>query len=358
MEPVMLSALIALTSAALPQKRPKLGQNRDGFWTVLNRNFDTWDANQDGTLQSKETDPLVANPQLRGEDAAALGVLKIAQRAKKWDTLVWSRANLEAIHAGQLKGPELSKNYSNALQKIQRTRRVLFAPGAPALTEFHQGRLGDCFFLAPIGATISCDADSVRKLFTETNGGYSVAFPGERAIFVTAPTDTELALTSATENSGVWLTLLEKAFGELRNRNKPEEKQKESVTDWIARGGSVKPVLETLTGHRTESILTRRASADKLRQTLRTTLSARRLACTGTPEKVETPGITPRHAYAVLAFDPTTDTITLWNPHGNNFKPKGAPGKASGYSTRSGTFRLPLLDFIDIFNSVVVETAR
>ncbi|WP_309709477.1 C2 family cysteine protease [Armatimonas sp.] len=359
MELLLLSALIATAPATLPQKRPKVGQNQDGFWAVLSRNFDVWDANHDGTLSGRETDPLVADAQIRGADAAALGALKMAQRAKKWDEIVWSRTNLEAIRMNQLKGPELGKTYSNALQKIQKTRRVLFAPGAPALTEFHQGRLGDCFFLAPIGAAIARDAAAVRAMFTQqTPGTFSVAFPGVAPVVVTAPTDTELALTSATENSGIWLTLLEKAFGEVRNRNKPEEKQKESVTDWIARGGSVKPVLETLTNHETDSVPTRRANASQLRERLEPALKARRLICTGTPEKVETPGISPRHAYAVLGFDPTSDTITLWNPHGNNFKPKGSSGKINGYPMRSGTFSLPLLDFIDIFNAVVFETAK
>ena len=362
METLLLSALIALTPATLPQKRPRPLLNKpstEGFWAVLDRNFDTWDADHNGTLSGVETDALVSNPRIRGADAAALGALKTAQRAKKWDEIIWSRTNLEAIRTNQLKGPELGKTYGTALQKIQKTRRTLFAPGAPALTQFHQGRLGDCFFLAPIGAAIARDAAGVRAMFREGEPGtYSVAFPGEAPVLITGLTDTELALTSTTENSGVWLPLLEKAFGELRNRNKPEEKQKESVTDWIARGGSVKPVLEVLTGHETGSLRTTRANAPQLRERLQEALKAQRLVCTGTPERVETPGISPKHAYAVLAFDPKTDTITLWNPHGNNFKPKGEAGKTNGYLVRSGTFSLPLLDFIDIFNAVVFETAK
>ena len=38
------------------------------------------------------------------------------------------------------------------------------------------------------------------------------------------------------------------------------------------------------------------------------------------------PGVDPIHAYAVLCYDQNADTIHLWNPHVNTFKPKGQPG--------------------------------
>ena len=54
------------------------------------------------------------------------------------------------------------------------------------------------------------------------------------------------------------------------------------------------------------------------------------------------PDITTHHAYAVLDYDPSDDTLEIWNPHGQLFTPKGEPGLSNGYLTRHGRFRVPL----------------
>ncbi len=71
--------------------------------------------------------------------------------------------------------------------------------------------------------------------------------------------------------------------------------------------------------------------------------------------KPSTPGLTPEHAYAVLNYDSESDAITLWNPHGNNFKPKGPAGLTNGYPTTNGVFTMALSDLTSQFNRVVFE---
>jgi thiol-disulfide isomerase/thioredoxin/tetratricopeptide (TPR) repeat protein len=65
--------------------------------------------------------------------------------------------------------------------------------------------------------------------------------------------------------------------------------------------------------------------------------------------------LTPKHAYALLRYDSKTDTVDLWNPHGNNFKPKGPPGLTNGYPTKDGLFTVPLDDFVQQFTGVSFE---
>ena len=62
----------------------------------------------------------------------------------------------------------------------------------------------------------------------------------------------------------------------------------------------------------------------------------------------------------MLAYDETADTLTLWNPHGNTYSPRGGkqPGLTTGYPTAAGIFELPVTEFVRIFNNVTIETDR
>jgi tetratricopeptide (TPR) repeat protein len=68
-----------------------------------------------------------------------------------------------------------------------------------------------------------------------------------------------------------------------------------------------------------------------------------------------TPGLMPTHAYALLDYDSRADTVKLWNPHGNNFKPRGRPGLSNGYTTTNGVFTMPLPDLAAQFEHVTFE---
>ncbi len=83
-----------------------------------------------------------------------------------------------------------------------------------------------------------------------------------------------------------------------------------------------------------------------------------RLAGCGTGKDLCPPGINLHHAYAILGFDADADTVLLWNPHGNTFRPKGEPGLTTGYSTSAGQFRMPVADFVRVFNGMSIETGR
>ena len=100
--------------------------------------------------------------------------------------------------------------------------------------------------------------------------------------------------------------------------------------------------------------------AAKVREKVPAALKAGRIVATGTSEEKQPPGIICKHAYAVLAYDPKSDTLTLWNPHGNTYSPRGGkePGLASGYPTSRGIFELPVEEFVRIFNGVTIETDR
>jgi hypothetical protein len=189
---------------------------------------------------------------------------------------------------------------------------------------------------------------------------------GGGPVSVAAPTDAELAMTAGNSHDGVWVNLYEKAIGQARNEQKSPEKRSDLSIDAIAGGGSTGKILSYLTGHKVSGVslkfgsdpataaAARTAKLTELRQKMAAATSQRRLmACSTT--KPTTPGLTPKHAYALLAYDPKTDSVQLWNPHGNNFTPKGPAGPANGYPTQSGLFSIPVGEFVQQFASVSIE---
>ena len=79
----------------------------------------------------------------------------------------------------------------------------------------------------------------------------------------------------------------------------------------------------------------------------------------GTPAAGTLPAIPPgfqkKHVYAIVAYDPATDVVEIWNPHGQTFHPKGTPGLANGYETQHGRFKLPLADAYSFYTSFTFE---
>jgi hypothetical protein len=57
-----------------------------------------------------------------------------------------------------------------------------------------------------------------------------------------------------------------------------------------------------------------------------------------------------------LQYKPAQRLVRVFNPWGNSFNPKGAPGLVNGYATRYGLFEVPLQDFICIFTHLDYET--
>lgn len=287
----------------------------------------------------------------------------------------------------------LDRFYDLALAKINRTKHVLFAPGQPSLSVVRQGKVGDCFCLAPLGAMLYRNPKQVEGIFApQADGICNVTF-GKQVIAVPLPTDAEIALTSAAEQSGFWVNLYEKAVGlsRIAAAAKNVAKSAPNVTaggegtpslisatvknkivlpvDNIGRGGSAGTMLATLTGHPIERFSCAFAKSEKttpaerdeklksLREKLTAAFAENRLVTCGTI-KPTTPGITPNHAYAIVGYDATTDSLRIWNPHGDDFTPKGAPGPAYGYPRKAGLFSIPTADFVNQYSGVAFEVTK
>jgi hypothetical protein len=433
--PPMLSLALLLAVFAqdpAPAAQPKAPAART-FADVVVAHFDSWDQDRDGTLSKHELDALCVSHRVQGEEAAAAAALKRVVRSGKFEVppltkevLSKPAASTKAVakpaspaptadadraaddadrrDSGEpvqtakektsatssatpsttppLRKPNFQSSYASGLKKIRNSKRALFLDETPDIDACKQGPLGDCFFVAAVGAFAHRDPVALKRMFVEQqDGSVLVRFGNGQSVVVTPLSDAELALSGSTGDEGLWLPVLEKAIGSLRQDANPDKYDTETATDAIARGGSTASMLRILTGHTTTRIALKKrprstkkdergnpvlepsqpagehaALAVRVREALTQALSSRRLAACGTLQEAQPKGIAQKHAYAVLAFDAAQDVVHLWNPHGNTHTPKGPAGIEHGYPTKAGRFSVPVAEFVRIFGSVVVET--
>lgn len=363
-----LNAGIVLAETPTPRPAPK-----DAFLAQVAAHFAVWDADQNGTLSNAEIDTQVVNPKITGEEAAAVGALKRAARGSRTmpaiADLTVDRIKTLVADAPQKGQPNLPVMFEFGVKRITSTNRTLFGEGEgqqPRLDTIRQGKLGNCFCLAPLGALVQGRPAVVAAMFKpQPDGSYDVQL-GQQSVRVQPPTDAELAFIASNESAGLWVNLYEKAVGQTRNELKPEAERSASAVEALARGGSAGTMLAFITGHEITRFTCKWAKDAKikpeeseaklaeLRASLTKAVRESRLMTCGTTT-VTTPGLTPNHAYAVLSYDEATDCLKLWNPHGGAFKPKGPAGLTNGYPMSNGVFEISTADFVKQFSGMAFE---
>ena len=218
--------------------------------------------------------------------------------------------------------------------------------------------------MAATGAAIARDPDIVSKMI-QTDSDMShciVTYPDGIQVTVPALTQGEIAMGGAGTRNGLWLRILEKAWGIRKISNSSKLDPLGEPIDVMGHGGSVQGALEAMAGHSVHSFRLGSARAanteflSKIRAELQGAMDSHRLVAAATPGKVDVPGISHNHAYAILAFDPKADAVTIWNPHVNRFNPKGTSGLTSGYPTKDGLFTMPLVEFVATFSGISIES--
>jgi len=134
------------------------------------------------------------------------------------------------------------------------TPRELFAQGVPHMTAMRQYFTSDCYFLSAVGSIAETNPTVLVKLITtEGAGTYVVRFPGQPAVRVSAPTDSEIATYTAAKD-GVWLSVLQKAYAAVRIRMEPKEAATLQPLDSVGFRTGNTAVMELFTGHASRAI--------------------------------------------------------------------------------------------------------
>lgn len=372
MKRVTTFLLIAVSTLMARDEEKSAAGDQERFLAVLTKNFASWDFDHDGLLSANELNKLVEAAEVHGEDAAAIAALKRASRFRTVKLPTFTLEHLQTLTKAQPleKGmPDLPAMFGSSLKRIAKIKRELFSPEGPRIETIRQGRMGNCFSLAPLAALAHERPEYVRdQMIRPLEDGRYVVKLGQQEVEVAAPTDAEIALTSENEDGSLWVNVYEKAAGIAHNEQKPADKREATGLDALNRGGSAGTQLAFITGRemfRVSCSFAKKkdlpqAEYDKHMAELRAALIAatkgNRLMTCGTL-KTTIPGLTPNHAYAILSYDSATDVIRVWNPHGDTREVKGEPGPKNGYPIRDGIFELPLTVFVKEFSGSAYEIA-
>ncbi len=251
-----------------------------------------------------------------------------------------------------------------AESRLRNTSSELMERPTLALRECKQGSLGDCYLVAATGAAINRDPMIISKMITMSpdHTSYIVRYPDGNEVRVPALTEGEIAMGGAATKNGLWLRILEKAWGVRKISGSKKLDPGAEPIDAMGHGGSIRSTLEAMTGHKAVSFRLgntkqgANVTPDRLRMELTEAIKDHRLIGAATPSVVTVPGISPNHAYAILGYEADTDRVNVWNPHVNRFTPKDVPGLTAGYTTSEGMFSMPLSEFIATYSAISIES--
>jgi hypothetical protein len=335
------------------------------FSALVRKHFDAWDLDHDGKLTSEELGILFVRPFLKGDKAAVLACLKELEREALWagktptpftlDDLRKYEADKAAKRKVKL---DLDVDFLDYKDRIAKTPRTLFPEKVPKLTAVKQsGEMADCFFLCVVGAMVHHRADEVCRMIETKDGGkhFTVHFGGApKPITIVAPTDAEIALNTTALENGLWLSVLEKAYCSRVNRKRPKDERKKSPTDVHgSSGGGSGDAIAFFTGHdcagfeRTDPRLLGMVTAGLANRCMITAVVRAKIKAP--------PGLRQGHVFSIIGMDRIAGTVAVFDPYGDNFTPKGNPGRGNGYERKNGVMSVPWRDYIEVFDGALVE---
>ncbi|MBX9693827.1 MAG: hypothetical protein K2Z81_15670, partial [Cyanobacteria bacterium] len=319
------------------------------FFAVVRIYFGKWDGNRDGVLTGDEIAKAIQNPGIHGEEAVALAALKTQERDDFRDQGQFSRftpADIASLQAGFAAGNSEAKDlvnfYRQGIIKVKQQSMQLFADGFPHINGIRQGHTSDCYFLSVVGALVCRDPEAVRRMIQPNGDGtFTVSFCQGSPIRVNAPTLAEIATYADSGGDGYWLTVLEKAYGELKESSGDGGSMLEPLDAVTIHGGKLSPVMVALTGRVGKWYSFK---SQGTRQNIRTLLSdaAARgvLVCT----------TVPGHCLAMMSYKPGYDQVQIWNPWGST-----KYYSAVGVTMDNGFFVIPISQFLEKFEGVSIQ---
>lgn len=368
-----------------------------GFAEVVAANFKTWDTNKDGNLSIAELDVLSANPKIKGEEAAAVGAIKNVVLGARFDLQSVNPSSInQAIAATRGKGPNAAAvkvpdwelAYEQALARTKRAGSPLFAPRAPQVKAVRMGEYGNRAFILLMGLDLIEDAGAVTKMITALpDGKYRVVFEGGESPDLAPLTESELAMSSTSLESGMWAAVLEKGADAIRQERFPQ-RNKENAENYQSRVARLNTMLQLWRSSKTMEIAFRKETGEiangrrkmtlngtpdslaaSLRPQLKQALSKKKaviLVSTGNalPANASTignvgvdmpPGL-GGSLYPIIGFEDASDSAVIWNPVGGDFSPPGNRGMQNGYAMKDGVMRVPLKELVLLFPAIQVET--
>ncbi len=351
--------------------------------------FARLDRDKSGFLADPEIKAARLNPSFKGREAVALTtLLKLNKSIQKLSLNEWkqqSGTHLKDLSAlGRRAAKEEPSKWTLYVEsyvfnqgiKLRQIDQRLFPQGVASIRPDHiqQGEYGTCTILAAAAAMAANPAgkQALFEMFKEKpDGSFLVHFPGEKPVAVKRPTDAELILHASSGPDGLWLSVLEKAFVK-RMESQMQGKSEDEVEKAVNSGYYLSEGIRLLTGHKAQDGSIPGTPLPQLRSFVAQTVAENRvLLVTLNPdsaqakdkalkektkrnEEIYADGLVGLHAYSVIGFDPTTDTIKLRNPW-NHTELLGKNGKPAD-GVDDGVFSVKMEDFQKLFSDIAWQT--
>jgi hypothetical protein len=336
---------------------------------VIRQYFASWDRNHNGFVSKEDIDLAMQDPSLHGDAAAALLALKVklAQIEAlhndglfangKGVSLADLTAMQEKLEASDGGAKELEAWFEYGQEHSRAITRTLFTHRLPDPLAIQQGFIGDCYFLAAVADVAKGHPDVIKNMITDNHDGtFTVRFPDGRSADVQAPTDAECIMYSTSGRDGLWLTVVEKAYGAVCNHSGfhaifPCAEPFDAADG----GGHLSEGITAMTGHATDTDSLGIAREETTRRKLSAAAAEGRIASLATTSygSGNIQGLPRQHAYTVLGYDARTDTVTIRNPWGCQ-ELVDAQGKPLD-GVDDGVFRVPLKDLNKYFAQICYE---
>lgn len=253
-----------------------------------------------------------------------------------------------------------------ALQKLEVASFPLYTSGAPTFTNIQQNKVGDCFLISAIGYIISQKPELITGIITltqlpTTTAGqvpyeFSVKFP-EGAHNGHSPYKVTLSLAElafftspATLTDGTWEPAIQKAVALcLQNYygSKAKIDRNDPLWNLQLNHSPAAYIQEIFTGCSAPKVFTLghgASSNDSIASSIVAALKEKRIVQAMKGSKNPSPQYPGDHWYAIIGYDAGANTISIWNPWGDNHS-----GRKNGVS------QLAVADFTKEFEYLVIQ---
>ncbi len=336
-------------------------------FALIEKNFDRFDRDGNGGITWTEMRRNVADPNIRGKDAAALATLyslahdQAAERGVTRPPVVTIELLDELKEEREFaleEGEEVAADlyYARYLGKLEKASDQLFPQGLPDPYQVRQGFGPSCAILATTVGQALIDPQVIKDAITEREDGkVAVKFPGlPKPIVVEPTTDSETALFATAGKNGTWLNHVEKAWGATQTRIPGAAFEQSSwparsIRAWSNAHAATTSVPSELEGHRKGRI-------PEFLRGVSEALENERIVMTWTRrDDLDIDNLVVGHAHTVLDLDAESGTIKVRNPWGHKepLDLKGRPRDGKD----DGVFELTFQEYVTDFGRISLQTS-
>ena len=374
---VLMAICVFLSSSCLAAADP--------FMLAVARNWSAWSgvANADAvttvqirTLIDKLGDPTMA---ATSNDAAALAAITFYYSLVAPEKLADGKLNRNpAITRNSIMTADANNNFQYTeigsainsvcfqpmiaeLNRLASNGFPLYTSGQPVFANIQQNKIGDCYLMSAIGWLVHNRPAAIPGMITvfankepyntEIPYTYYVALPGlkraERGNVKLTQAEVAFFSKNTTVSDGLWEPVIQKAVAQTLLDYYQGEDNNEVLYNLELKVTSAANIQKIFTGSRSRGYNHKNSTASGWGTELSKALGNPdnlRMVQAMTPGRGGSPYLPGDHWYAILAYDGSTQTVTVWNPWGDT----------NQYRT-DGIFTMALQDFYDRYEYLTVQ---